>query len=119
MRKCFERIDGAVNIEPETDRKVSELADEVANRLLADNPDVDVWDLDTLFEGKFGHYYALAWARERTKSQNITNTEIQRLERCKKCSNSTEDDNFQGGIELYCSQYGRPCNMIKQCEYDD
>ena len=71
MRKCFERIDGSLKIEPETSRKVSDLAKEVANRLLADNPDVDIWDLETLFNSKFGYYYASAWMREKSRSRNI------------------------------------------------
>lgn len=71
MRKCFERIDGNVKVEPETSRKVSDLAEEVANRLLADNPDVDTWDLETLFNCKFGYQYALACMRENAKSRNM------------------------------------------------
>lgn len=71
MRKCFERIDGGVKIEPETSKKVSDLAEEVANRLLADNPDIDTWDLETLFKSEFGYRYALACMREKSKSQNI------------------------------------------------
>ena len=71
MRKCFERIDGSLKIEPETSRKVSELAKEVANRLLADNPDVDIWDLETLFNREFGYRYALACMREKSRSRNI------------------------------------------------
>lgn len=47
----------------------------------------------------------------------MNNIELQRLERCKKCSEHTEDDNFRGGTELYCSLKGHPCNIIKQCEY--
>lgn len=72
MRKCFERIDGGVKIEPETSRKVSDLAEEVANRLLTDNPDVDTWDLETLFKSEFEYRYAVAWMREKSKSRNIT-----------------------------------------------
>jgi hypothetical protein len=71
MRKCFERINGNVKVEPETSRKVSDLAEEVANRLLADNPNVDTWDLETLFKSEFGYRYALACMREKFKSQNI------------------------------------------------
>ena len=71
MRKCFERIDGNVKVEPETSRKVSDLAEEVANRLLADNPNADTWDLETLFNSAFGYRYALACMREKSKSQNI------------------------------------------------
>ena len=71
MRKCFERIDGGMKIEPETSRKVSDLAKEVANRLLADNPDVDIWDLETLFNREFGYCYASAWMREKSRSRNI------------------------------------------------
>lgn len=48
----------------------------------------------------------------------MTDAELQRLERCKTCFNSTEADNFQGGIELYCPLHGCPCDMIIQCEYD-
>lgn len=44
MRKCFERIDGSVKVDLETNQKVSDLAEEIANRLLADNPNVDTWD---------------------------------------------------------------------------
>lgn len=69
MRKCFERVDGNVKVEPETSRKVTDLADEVANRLLADNPNVDTWDLETLFIREFGYRYALACMREKAKSQ--------------------------------------------------
>lgn len=43
--------------------------------------------------------------------------ELQRLERCKKCSKSTEADNFQGETELYCPLHGYPCDMIIQCVY--
>jgi hypothetical protein len=71
MRKCFERINGNVKVEPETSRRVSDLAEEVASRLLADNLDVDTWDLETLFKSEFGYRYALAWMREKSKSQNI------------------------------------------------
>lgn len=71
MRKCFERIDGGVKIEPETSRKVSDLAEEVVNRLLTDNPDVDTWDLETLFKSEFGYRYAVACMREKSKSRNI------------------------------------------------
>lgn len=71
MRKCFERIDGGMKIEPETSRKVSDLAKEVANRLLADNPNVDIWDLETLFNREFGRCYASAWMREKSRSRNI------------------------------------------------
>lgn len=42
---------------------------------------------------------------------------LQRLERCKKCSKSTEEDDFQGGTELYCPLHGYPCDMIIQCVY--
>lgn len=69
MRECFERVDGNVKVEPETSRKVTDLANEVANRLLADNPNVDTWDLETLFIREFGYRYALAWMREKAKSQ--------------------------------------------------
>lgn len=71
MRKCFERIDGNVKVEPETRRKVSDLAEEIANRLLADNPNVDTWDLEALFNCKFRYQYALACMREKAKSRNI------------------------------------------------
>lgn len=71
MRKCFERINGNVKVEPETSRKVSDLAEEVANRLLADNPNVDTWDLETLFKSEFGYHYVVARMREKSKSQNI------------------------------------------------
>lgn len=74
MRKCFERVYGKAKIEEETGRKVSALAEEVANRLLNDNPNIDTWDLETLFNREFGYRYALACMRERTnimKSQNI------------------------------------------------
>lgn len=69
MRKCFERVDGNVKVEPETSRKVTDLANEVANQLLADNPNVDTWDLETLFIREFGYRYALACMREKAKSQ--------------------------------------------------
>ena len=68
MRECFERVDGKVKVEPETSRKVTDLANEVANRLLADNPNVDTWDLETLFIREFGYRYALARMREKAKS---------------------------------------------------
>lgn len=71
MRKCFERINGNIKVEPEISKKVSDLAEEVANRLLADNPNVDTWDLETLFISEFGYCYALARMREKSKSQNI------------------------------------------------
>lgn len=71
MRKCFERTDGNVKVEPETSRKVSDLAEKVANQLLASNPDVDIWDLENLFNREFGYRYALACMREKSKSQNI------------------------------------------------
>ena len=71
MRKCFERVDGKVKVESETNKKVSDLAEEVANRLLADNPDVDTWDLENLFNREFGYCYALACMREKSRSQNI------------------------------------------------
>ena len=47
----------------------------------------------------------------------MTDAELQRLERCKKCSKSTEADDFQGGTELYCPLHGYPCDMIIQCVY--
>lgn len=47
----------------------------------------------------------------------MTDVELQRLERCKKCSKSTEADDFFGGTELYCPLEGYPCDMIIQCEY--
>jgi hypothetical protein len=47
----------------------------------------------------------------------MTDAELQRLERCKKCSKSTEADDFQGGTELYCPLHGYPCDMIMQCGY--
>jgi len=68
MRECFERVDGNVKVGPETSRKVTDLANEVANRLLADNPNVDTWDLETLFIREFGYRYALTWMREKAKS---------------------------------------------------
>lgn len=71
MRECFERIDGNVKVEPETSRKVADLAEEVANRLLADNSNVDTWDLETLFIREFGYRYALACMREKAKSQTL------------------------------------------------
>ena len=45
----------------------------------------------------------------------MTDSELQRLERCKKCSKSTETDDFFGGTELYCPLHGYPCDMIIQC----
>lgn len=72
MRKCFKRIDGKVKVEPETSKKVSDLAEEVANRLLVDNPNVDTWDLETLFNSTFGYCYSVACMREKSKYQNIT-----------------------------------------------
>lgn len=71
MRKCFKRIDGGVKVESETSRKVSDLAEEIANRLLADNPDVDTWDLEALFNREFGYQYALACMKEKAKFRNI------------------------------------------------
>ena len=71
MRKCFERINGNIKVEPEIRKKVSDLAEEVANRLLADNPNVDTWDLETLFISEFGYHYSVACVREKSKSQNI------------------------------------------------
>lgn len=47
----------------------------------------------------------------------MNDIELQRLERCKKCSKSTEADDFQGGTELYCPLHGYPCDMIIQCSY--
>lgn len=43
--------------------------------------------------------------------------DLQRLERCKRCSKSVEEDDFQGGMELYCPIEGYPCDMIIQCDY--
>lgn len=71
MRKCFERVNGKVRVESETSKKVSDLANEVANRLLSDNLDVDTWDLETLFNREFGYRYALACVREKSRTQNI------------------------------------------------
>lgn len=71
MRKCFERIDGSVKVDLETNQKVSDLAEEIANRLLADNPNVDTWDLEALFKSEFGYQYALACTREKAKSRNM------------------------------------------------
>ena len=48
---------------------------------------------------------------------NMTDAELQRLDRCKKCSKSVEADDFQGGTELYCPLEGYPCDMIIQCVY--
>lgn len=73
MRKCFKRANGKVKVKLETRKKVSALAEEVANRLLADNPDVDTWDLENLFSSEFGYRYALACMREKSKYQNIIN----------------------------------------------
>ena len=70
MRKCFERVDSKVKIESETSKKVSALAEKIANQLLASNPDVDTWDLESLFNHEFGYHYALACMREKSKSQN-------------------------------------------------
>lgn len=67
MRKCFERVDSKVKVESETNKKVADLAEEVANRLLADNPNVDTWDLENLFNREFGYRYALACMREKSK----------------------------------------------------
>lgn len=47
----------------------------------------------------------------------MNDVELQRLERCKKCSKSVEEDDFQGGTELYCPLEGYPCDMIIQCAY--
>jgi hypothetical protein len=47
----------------------------------------------------------------------MNDIELQRLERCKKCSKSTEADDFQGEMELYCPLHGYPCDMIIQCSY--
>ncbi len=71
MRKCFERVNSKVKVESETSKKVSTLAEEVANQLLTSNPDVDTWDLENLFNREFGYHYALACMREKSKSQNI------------------------------------------------
>lgn len=43
--------------------------------------------------------------------------ELQRLERCKKCSKSEEADDFQGGTELYCPLHGFECSEVVQCVY--
>lgn len=45
----------------------------------------------------------------------LNDIELQKLERCKKCSKSTETDDFFGGTELYCPLHGYPCDMIIQC----
>ena len=47
----------------------------------------------------------------------MTEAEKQMIERCKKCSKSVEEDDFQGGTELYCPLEGYPCGMIIQCAY--
>lgn len=51
------------------------------------------------------------------RGEEMGNSEKQKLERCIKCSKSTEADDFQGGTELYCSLHGYPCDMIIQCLY--
>lgn len=71
MRRCFERANGKVKVELETSKKVSALAEKVANQLLVSNPDIDTWDLENLFSHEFGYHYALACMREKSKSQNI------------------------------------------------
>ncbi len=47
----------------------------------------------------------------------MTEIEKQRIERCSKCSKSTEEDDWEGGTELYCPLHGYPCNDIIQCVY--
>lgn len=49
----------------------------------------------------------------------MTNAELQRLERCKKCSKLEETDNFMGlGITaLICPLHGYECNEVVQCLY--
>lgn len=58
----------ALRLNQKQAEKVSDLAKEVANRLLADNTDVDIWDLESLFNNKFGYYYAPAWMRGKSRS---------------------------------------------------
>lgn len=49
----------------------------------------------------------------------MNDIELQRLERCKKCSKSEETDNFMGlGITaLICPLYGYECSEVVQCVY--
>jgi hypothetical protein len=47
----------------------------------------------------------------------MTEIEKQRIERCSKCSKSAEEDDWEGGTELYCPLHGYPCNDIIQCVY--
>lgn len=49
----------------------------------------------------------------------MSDIELQRLERCKKCSKSEETNNFMGlGItELICPLHGFECSEVVQCVY--
>lgn len=49
----------------------------------------------------------------------MNDIELQRLERCKKCSKSKETDNFMGlGITaLICPLHGYECSEVVQCVY--
>lgn len=49
----------------------------------------------------------------------MTDAELQRLDRCKKCSKSERTDNFMGlGIAtLICPLHGYECSEVIQCVY--
>lgn len=47
----------------------------------------------------------------------MNEVEKQRIERCLKCSKSVEEDDFEGGTELYCPLHNLPCDSIIQCVY--
>lgn len=49
----------------------------------------------------------------------MTDAELQRLERCKKCSKSEETNNFMGlgTTALICPLHGYECNEVVQCVY--
>lgn len=49
----------------------------------------------------------------------MNDIELQRLERCKKCSKSEETDNFMGlGITAFiCPLHGFECSEVVQCVY--
>ena len=49
----------------------------------------------------------------------MNDIELQRLERCKKCSKSEETDNFMGTGEtaLICPLHGYECSEVVQCVY--
>lgn len=61
------------------------------------------------------------WAAElvakKNNAFNMSEIELQRLERCKKCSKSEEANGFQGGTKLYCPLHGFECSEVVQCVY--